>query len=660
MTQPNEDVSILAGVPNPFQATVSTDAWKPEVDVEAINAKAFGHIWSAFEAVADGPGSRALLIPGPKGSGKTHLLGRFRARLAADGMDAPDRVLRAIFVYLRLDTNPERLWQHVRQRLAQDLLRRQEGLSQLQRLVAHELAAAHGEPPSRWVMQLRVLIRMQDAEISSFLADVEDRAELGRELRTVIEHLMFDRHRSDAKAWLRGDYLPPDTLKRLGLNPEGGATDDPENSAKQVVQALLRLAFHSLPVALCFDQVESLQRFSQDTDALFRFGRVAAEIVDGAPNVLMLTCLQSSFLDEFASAVRKADQDRIAPRKAELELLTGAAGRRLARALLQARMDGEPRLAQLRADRDGLWPLDDGALDGLMAGDSIGARTLLSRAATEFDRRRNIIKPPTKIEELLAEELDKRITDAERKELDLDATLGHGLPLFLGLGTTDWKIAPEQTPKDILVRLKRGDDLLDVAVINQVDARSLWRPLDRLGKAFDPTMAGLCILREAGRTISPTANKTRQGYDELIERGAKVVHPTAAALAVLEAVRSLLSDARAGDLAPAGNPVEAAFLATWLAEQHAELGELPAFIEALTEPSGVVPEPDLERVRVLVTERRVVALSEAAKVLNLDAAAVRSLAEGDPDALGVIHGEPAALFAVRSGQVDLKVQEVEQ
>ena len=269
------EVSVLAGIPNPFEDMISSDAWAPEVDVASINAGAFQRIWQDFQAVCRGPGTRGLVVYGPRGSGKTHLLGRLRARIT-DAHDAPDGVNHAVFVYVRLDTNPEQLWQHVRRRLVQDLLRRQQGLSQLQRLIAHALAAARDEPRDRWVRRLRRLIRAQDPVLTELSEEVEERAELGRELRTVVEHLMFDRHRSDAKAWLRGDFLPPETLARLKLNPEAPLTEQPEDAARAVVLALLRLADHSLPVVLCFDQVESIQRYAHDVDALFRLGRVAA------------------------------------------------------------------------------------------------------------------------------------------------------------------------------------------------------------------------------------------------------------------------------------------------------------------------------------------------------------------------------------------------
>lgn len=146
--------------------------------------------------------------------------------------------------------------------------------------------------------------------------------------------------------------------------------------------------------------------------------------------------------------------------------------------------------------------------------------------------------------------------------------------------------------------------------------------------------------------------------EALVDRGARLVSPPGSAMAVLEAVRTLLSDARAGDLTLDGVSVEVDFVARWLAREQALLGELPAFVESLG-GEGERPDAALDRLRSLVDEERVVALPRVAERLGLEPPAVLSMAERDRDAMGVVPGEPTVLFAVRRGRVDLRDREVD-
>src|SRR5262249_48267475 len=150
-----------------------------------------------------------------------------------------------------------------RRRLANDLMRRDQGLTQLQRLIAHQMSLG---PVSlrRAVMSMRVLGVEDPDALSNYLSEVSGKLALPRDLRLVVEHLVCNRWIRDASAWLAGDSLPEPTLEALGLGTDTEA--DREGRARETVLGLCRLAVETLPIVFCFDQVEALLRTRDDRD----------------------------------------------------------------------------------------------------------------------------------------------------------------------------------------------------------------------------------------------------------------------------------------------------------------------------------------------------------------------------------------------------------
>src|SRR5215207_1014826 len=162
------DVALL---PNPFRDSVVQDAWQTPLDIPDIHASAFTACLDGIDSAARGvPDS--LLVYGAAGSGKTHLLARLQRHLTETARSAPDNVLRCVFCFVRLQTSPLLLWQHVRRRLATDLMRREQGLTQLQRLVGHQLGIANGRTPRAGILQLRVLRSEDEGALAHHLQEL--------------------------------------------------------------------------------------------------------------------------------------------------------------------------------------------------------------------------------------------------------------------------------------------------------------------------------------------------------------------------------------------------------------------------------------------------------------------------------------------------------
>jgi hypothetical protein len=651
-TSVTSPASELALVPNPFEGTVVLDAWQAlPADVTSIHAEVFAECLAALDNACRGK-SDSLLIYGAAGSGKTHLLSRLQNYLHSTAQRAPDRVLRCVFVSVKLQTNPTQIWQHVRRRLAADLLRQYEGLSQLQRLVAHQIAAEAAEPPRHWVLVLRVLAGTQGESVTEHLGRISEALGLGRDLFIVIDHLVHRRFTMDAAAWLRGESLPDSVLERLGLGRD--EVMDREDAARQVVTSLCRLAGATLPIVFCFDQIEALQTHSRDHEALFLFGRAAADLAEADENVLILSCVQSAFLEQLDS-IRQADKDRIFKRRATLATLTP----QQIEALVCLRMDSVDALAEIRRTRPGspLYPFGDAHLAELASVSPLVPRKVLARAADLFEAlRHGKVSARADFSESLTQEHEARLQEAlNRGRLARTAvTLQHGLAMAWAIRFPDAQPATVSEVKsagtDALLETAQGR--VGVVVCHEQSMTGLagrLRALLARSPAAEPRAERLIILRDARLPISRKAAKTREYLAELEARGARFVQPGPEALAALEALRQLVSDARSGDLNVRGETVGESAVCRWLAANLDD--QLVYLLDSLAAP-GSDPDADLKRnLADLLLRKFIVQLTLAAQELATPEERVLRLAEQNPERFGLLYGPPAVLFAHTAAQM---------
>jgi len=557
----------LSNVSNPFHGVVIQDVWQPlACDIGSIQRNAFEQCLKGLDNASAGK-SDSLLIYGAPGAGKTHLLSRFQQYLFATAKDAADQTLRCVFVAVRLQASPSTLWQCVRQRLATDLLRQEQGITQLQRLIAHQIAAELDEPPRHWVLAMRVLTGTEGESVSDQLQRTAERLDLGRDVFIILDHLVHHRYVFDATAWLKGDSLPEQVLAKLGVGADEG--EEREEVARRVVTALCRLAGETLPIVFCFDQLESLQRFNQDREPFFRFGRMGADLADADPNVFIISCVQSAFVDELKTFMREADRDRLVRRQVTLELLT----RSQVDELVKARLDSVPELKAIRAQKlDPLFPLGTAFLDQLFQTTTRTPRKIIAKCAERFDElKTGSIALTDHFESVLESEyLERKRAAQELAPEESTSTLTHGLPIAWYMFDKCKEFASlaavEAAQADVVLLGNNGD--FAVAICNERNMNSLAARFRRLLRGYAEGAVGRdsvrVVIRHATLDISPGARKTREYLAELTRMGCRWVQPAAEALAALQAVRSLVSDSRSGDLSARGETLEPAEVTRWL------------------------------------------------------------------------------------------------
>ena len=580
---PQRPTGALTGIDNPFSGAIVQDPWRgATVDVPDIHADAFRLCRDALDQVRRRGHSASVLLYGEAGSGKTHLMGRLRRRLG-DG---------AVFISVQLQTSGQMIWRHIRRRVADDVLRPGDG---------------GGSPFLR-------AVSTSETPLAAM--------EIAFDLRRVLECLLAGRHEELARAYLRGDSLPDEALSRLGLAVETETTDTDavaggEDVAREIVLGLCRLAGPNVPMVFCFDQVEALQRHPGDQEGLFRFGKVVRALHDAAENTLLVSCIQSSFLDTLRDSIDDADHDRLI--SAGRNALT-ALDHDQAVDLAVARMDSQSDLADLRRGKDRLWPLGAEKLRenfDVETARRIVARKVIAHCRDLFeDARRTSADVRAGREDVgqflppLWERLWKKAIE-DSISVDTDQILQHALGLLVGLARPKWgQLRPGVGDVDMTFTLP-NHARVDISLCNH---RSMTSLAGRFRRLLKSEFGRLVLVRDVRLPIGQGAVRTKQYLSELKARRAVFVRPSVAALGALDAMRKVLSDAKSGALAVAGDAVEPSVAEQWLAAHLP--GALRDLLEQIVsaEAENLPPDGLLE----LLERKRVIRLDEAARETSQD------------------------------------------
>jgi len=573
---------------NPFHGSVLPDArHDPEGDVERINADAFDVCIKAVDQARTGRQSASVLLNGVPGSGKTHLLARLRVHLEARIRRDPQAM--ALFVYVRLDTTPRRLWRHLREQVVEDLRREIDGRSCLERLL--DLRLQTGAPaPNESDGSRRPSDRNAD-RISEFL----DRTVKDRNLAIVLTHFLLNRHRLEARAWLRGDSLPEGILDRLGVvTSDPDADEDPEGRARRTVLALCRLASPHAFV-FCFDQIEALEVEGDKSTGFESFGRMGGGLHDHADHLALISCIQTAHLNDLMEHVRGADRDRFFKSVSELKPLTLDQ----ALALVRQRLDGVSELSQLRKKHESpLWPLREEDIRVLIPQTVIPkggctARVLITHCRELYERARgasvSIEATGDFLERTWAERYERQMK--EGTATNADGIFHTALPEAVRLSGAAWR--PADPPvRDVEIGLASEGKRLNVSLCNHGNMTSLAGRLRRLRDAVGPRLppSSLVLIRHPTLPLPKTARRTQQYLDELSRQGARFLQPSEEAFAALAVLREMLAEAQAGDLHCRGETLSPETAQRWLCEHVSP--ELRQLLDELLGATQPAPDPD--------------------------------------------------------------------
>lgn len=565
---------------NPFRDTIVASPWEnTRVDVPGIHGRVYEQCLRGIEHVRQHGRSAAVLIHGEAGSGKTHLLCRLRARLTPQEPTATHRA-ECLFVWVRLQTHPRMIWRALRRTLVEDWFRPVAGRkSQFERILFHRLAElrpAEGDL-ERWY---EYMLERDPEGLAELIDQIATNLHLDRNTAVAFTHIAFGRHLRDLRAWLAGTSLPQAALERMDLAQEDGNDEEREDESRQIVLMLCHLAGNGLPIVLSFDQVEALQVAPGDRDALFLFGQFLSALHDSTQNVLLVSCVQSAFATELKDHARSADYDRMTSLGA---LSLDPLNRLQAEQLIAARraVAGEPPSPE--EPRPACWPLEPAEFDELFARGFLSPRKLLACCAEKYDRRtaapgvaesRPIETgsgPAESMTNPVAAFLDSQWHLCVQERLAAnnpdrtDEIVQHGLPLLMPLLAPEARPVRDEQLRDVSLIFEDASGRTGLSVCAQSNMNSLAARLKRLKAQFAlQRLRRLVLVRDARMAVSEGARAARQHLDDLERQHVHFAFPTPEALAALDAVRELVSDAKSGDLACQGDAIPPRVVEEWL------------------------------------------------------------------------------------------------
>jgi AAA ATPase domain len=667
-------MNSAVSIPNPFRSAIVADPWNWDVvDVAEIHGDAFDLCRRALEFVRSQNLSTSVLFYGEAGSGKTHLLARLQAYLAGlvtiYGPAPP-----AVFVSVRLQTSPQMIWRHLRNRFGEDLLRpTTDGRSQLERILLpriRDLCPEIGEPRA-WLERLQSRIRTSPDAVEE-MEEALDRLDQqllinDRDLLTVIRHLLLGRHRRDARAWLRGESLPEAALSRIEvINDHDNLAED---RARRIVLSLTRLTGPEMPLVFCFDQVEALQSHPDDLEGLLKFGQMASYLHDSTKNLLIISCILTQFYLKLDQLLISSDRDRLVESGSRLlaPLLPDQAER-----LVEARLNSSPELSHLRRAKPGrFWPLRRTDIREALRRNKYTPRELLSFCAEKFEAalRPELLKTRPPLADFLAGAVEERLDRAAAAASTeiTDQILTHGLPLLLRLIDQNWELRATASLGDADLVFENPRSRISICLCNHRNMTNLAGRLRRLRDQRteqvleETTHEKFILIRDARFPIAASAKKTREHREKLVAQGFQWVSASAAMLAALHALRELLSDAKAGDLSHGGETVSPAIVQEWLgANLDTRLRPLRELLdnllpETMTSPDQTVRDDDFnlcEDIGELLHNHHLVSVADAACKLDRSEDEIRDCARRYPERFGLLNGPPAVIFQPTMQAVD--------
>jgi len=310
------------------------------------------------------------------------------------------------------------------------------------------------------------------------------------------------------------------------------------------------------------------------------------------------------------------------------------------------------------SDRDHLFQFLAKDLSGFVGETERTCRAILSRCADIFDSlsgtgpATEFEKPDsaTRIETFLQDEMDAREETAYSHvgPDDMDDMLQGVLPSLVNMLDDRCREKDKKLHPDVDMVIACPDAEVGICLCNHQNMNSLAGKFRRLVNGFpsDPKMR-LVLLRHPELRIRPGAKKVNQYLRRLDDRRVRLISPSLEALAALDALRSLLSDARSGDLTHRGTPVHEKTVREWF--KSLKVSPAKVFMDDLlseSEPVSFEDQEMLQRLLEFLEKERVIALTEAARQMRLEASRLEAFIRIHFHEIGYLEGPPAVLFDI--------------
>jgi hypothetical protein len=635
-------------IANPFNNGIVPDAWvEPVVDVPSIHADVSDLCLELVREVAQHHKRRSILIHGAAGSGKTHTLSRLRSALiAADGRPRP------LFSYVRLTTSPNMIRRHLRSCLTRDLIRKDDrGGRHLESLLIESLTKETGVAPTPGELQRLGENPKHSGSLRVAFDEMCNRLGIDHHVASACRLFLLRQHRHAVIQWLETGELP-DTAGpalRSGIGTQEEETPDAEHVAFRATLQLIALVTDTRPLVLCFDQLEAMQMSEGDRAGYFAYGKLAADLFDHCASTLLITCIQSSARECLTQAVPAHDRHRLA----QYEMLLARLTEQQAREFIRARLDSSPALrVDPRRRHDPLWPIGEQRFREFLADDDATPRRLCALGREAF---LEVSQMPREINPYLSAVFEQRRGEVPQPT-SLDDGVIHGMSLLLAARGFSVTAPDDRDDVDLVVALPPRS--ICVSVVND-EGNSLTRRLKQIVDRPPASHEERVLVREVRRPIPMSAKKAWEYWNLLLDRSGpsatgmprvRSIAPTTEVVASLEAIRSIVSDARAGDLDCNGASILAPVIEAWI-RGHLHDAAIDRFVAELLAGSatadasvGPVHRQAHDAAAEILQRRHIMFVEDLAMATRHTVEELRTLLASDGSTFGTLGSPPLVVF----------------
>lgn len=602
-------------IPTTLGLEAHAQPWEREVvDVESINRETSDALIDGVAEMreracrGDSIVSRAHLILGPAGSGKTHLFGRLRRKLGP----------RAVLVHIRPLIGSNLTPRYLLGQVFGQLRCESYGATQIDALVGSMLAGFLGVDVEKPRLALEDHRHRESNErhrlVERIVEAALDRHPLLDEvaLRAVLElPTLPPLFRAAWLNWLGGYELDPVQSARVGL---AGAISD--ERVLGILRTLAQVASTTAPILLVFDQLENLVDAEEGHARVRAYGNLISELIDSVGGMIVAQmAVDGDWAREIEPRLGQAQRSRVIGNRHLLRLPDPQERG----ALLERWVD---RL--VNRDAAYPWPFSATQVERWCTAVGMTPRMLLltaERALNEEERESSFAasKPPAPIEELSDEELLSDRDDgiaaawqghrrAALEQIDDATTMQRGpevehlldgttllLNLFLG---HPCKVEPRGH-----IEITNGPRL---GILHETDPRSIAARLKRTLEIPERWL----FLREQWREFRPTWRVVREVTARLASTGqASLLWISRNDVANLLALRSIVMQTRSSDLTDErGQLISLEMIQSWFVQNcnplEWELGrELKSEISVSSELHSRIGEEPQQRERAVTADK---------------------------------------------------------
>lgn len=370
---------------NPFRGNRVSEPNDVEVDVGKIHEREYRRILRAVEAVRTGRHSLGLMLLGPSGVGKSHLLGRLY------GWARRERWLGYVFLH-NLQASPERMPRYLLKATVSSLCAYRGGSYGTARLYSLLLSAlpphARHTPIEQRIRELggdNALDRAIYAVLVGFMEALQA-ADESRDSRELVHA---------AVEWLSGDVIDEDDAQLLSnLTGHTIAASLPDNHAVERAFIVLSelLARDDKALVLCLDQIDNL-----DANQVGALSAFLHALIDHSNNLLVICSGVTSSIERLRDqhSIPEAAWDRLAEERVDLTEISVPEARSIVASRCERFCEPFMELNEVAEERrrDALFPLAEGWWRSCVGSAlQVRPRDAISWARRAWEEQQNLIE----------------------------------------------------------------------------------------------------------------------------------------------------------------------------------------------------------------------------------------------------------------------------